>query len=1275
MVDVLSSESRTELVQPSHSYRFRAWLAMLGLLFFVAIYIGLASWFTYTTYRMVAGVAAGGDGAFPSFFTAVASGFLAIFMWKALFFIHRGMDDPGIEITEAEQPRFFAFLYELADEIGAPRPHRVFVSPDVNASVFYDLTILNFLMPSKKNLLIGLGLVNVLTKSELRAVLAHEFGHFAQRTMAVGRWVYMGEQIASHMIGHRGRLDALLDGISGIDLRIAWIGWLMRLIVWSIRSLMEAIFRVVIIAYRALSREMEFNADLVAVSVTGSDALVNGLYRLQPADDDWQQSIHFCAQQFDKKRSVKDIFAVHSRIGKHMERILGEMAHREPPSVPAANAAEHRIFSPKLATPPKMWMTHPPNTEREENAKRTYVGMSLDETPAWSVFDESQKLRDTVTAHIFKDVKLDEPPTPLSVAETNDLVDAEYTRESWEPEYQGVYVGRDVTLKSGTAEELLPKEQLPRERIAETLKSLFPPRLREDMVSVRNLNEEVGLLEAVESGHYQAAGGDAQHRGQIVTQGNVGKLIDAVKAERDEVLNRINENDRSSRAAHHAAARYVAFGWQEYLTSALKLLHYAEHSEADLQDAFDQLMNITSYATAAGPISGSKLRKVMHAANDLHLTMDRLDRQADAIKPPQRVLDGLSASSWREALEKYELPVPDDHNIGQWMDVIGGWAESILGRFGQLRDLMLDEVLLTEKRVRRMYFEEEERVQAPKPLSAPDSYMTRMIGSERERQKKLDWWSRFTLADGWVPATLRLSVAGAIVGVVLYFGAVVGKGSVVIYNGLATPVRVSINGKTKSVYPFAHTKMLVGGSNSVVQAHTDDGQLIEEFDVATDRGFAQYVYNVASAAPLVEWTVSYGRASNVPPRPKGCERWRTTAVSYLFTEPPRSIETSSSGETRTALNHYPNFTPQQLLSVIVNEQEQQHAIRMHFAWDDSTSPYFPVWASLASEQTDFRDVLKRRLEQSPFDLHLLRLEQDNALDEEREEVLQRHRDLAAKYPDNPDLHYIGVRAMPDSPEQDRAFIEGFEKRGTNWFAWAAASVHANYGRWGNALKAYEQILSAGGALAEQATIRMARIRRLQNGENVDLQELRPSAGLDSVLQLESGDQLEGLPVYAYYYLNQGALAQAYQHVKDTSDEFPHSMLALLAASENAKPEWQAEAFAIDPTAIEEEQFQLFMAALAVRLKRPYEGYLSHFEKLTTKNGRRKSTTPMKFLRTLIDEGPKPSLEKQLDGLSIENRGFALAAAVVMYPKEAPRAWRRDARRLLFAFERPYFSSR
>jgi Zn-dependent protease with chaperone function len=276
----------TDLTRPTRAYRTHAWLAMGGLALFVLLYLALASWFSWTAYRLFASLAHGGEP-IVVFVAGTCSAFLAVFMWKALVFVkHRhAIDD--IEVTASEQPRLFAFINRLADEAGAPRAHRVFLSPRVNAAVFYDLSVLNLFFPSRKNLEIGLGLVNAVSLGELKAVLAHEFGHFGQRSMAVGRWVYIAQQIAGHIIAKRDALDAFLRGLSRFDLRIAWVGWLLSLIVWSIRSLTETVFRVVVLAQRALSREMELQADLVAVSLTGSDALIHALYKLNVADEAW----------------------------------------------------------------------------------------------------------------------------------------------------------------------------------------------------------------------------------------------------------------------------------------------------------------------------------------------------------------------------------------------------------------------------------------------------------------------------------------------------------------------------------------------------------------------------------------------------------------------------------------------------------------------------------------------------------------------------------------------------------------------------------------------------------------------------------------------------------------------------------------------------------------------------------------------------------------------------------------------------------------------------
>ena len=188
------------LTAASSAYKRHAWFAMLGLGGFIAIYLGLAVTFAFTAWRLLGGAFNGADTSLWGFIAGGCAAFLAVFMFKALFFVqHRYVID-DIEVTRAEQPRLFEFIDRLADEARAPRAHRVFLSPRVNAAVFYDLSLLNLIIPSKKNLEVGLGLVNTVPLGELKAVLAHEFGHFAQRSMAVGRWVYVSQQIAGHIV-------------------------------------------------------------------------------------------------------------------------------------------------------------------------------------------------------------------------------------------------------------------------------------------------------------------------------------------------------------------------------------------------------------------------------------------------------------------------------------------------------------------------------------------------------------------------------------------------------------------------------------------------------------------------------------------------------------------------------------------------------------------------------------------------------------------------------------------------------------------------------------------------------------------------------------------------------------------------------------------------------------------------------------------------------------------------------------------------------------------
>ncbi len=1255
--------------QPPSSYRFRAWLAMIGLLVFIALYISLACWFSYTAYRMIAGVFAGGNGAVAGFFAAIPSAFLAIFMWKALFFVRQGSNQHGIEINDGNQPELHRFLRELADEIGAPRPHRVFLAPNVNAAVFYDLSILNLIIPTKKNLIIGLGLVNSLNRSEFKAVLAHEFGHFAQRSMAVGRWVYVGEQIASHIISKRDLLDKSLDFLSTIDLRVAWIGWIMRLIVWSIRSLMETVFQLVVLAHRALAREMEFQADLVAVSVTGSDPLVHALHRLQTAEEDWDQSLEFATTQFANKRVVPNLYAVQSRIGEHMRRILDDPDYGTAPDLPPTDRPNHRVFSQQIAQPPRMWSTHPPNNEREENAKKTYIASAIDNTPAWSLFSQPEQLKESVTDYIFEDAPIDETYQKISVEDSLQLVDEMYAEASYDPKYRGAYLGRAITIASDSV-DTLRSEPVPRDHLADSLIQLYPQDLHTAVGDLRQLNERLTLLEAVQDGHFDAS----EAKGESDTQDRINRrelpeLIATTKGQRDEALAIIETHDRACRTLHHSAARYVAHGWQEYLDGITQLLHYAEHTEAELNDAYGHLANVTNIALAAGRPGQAKVNRVVESANDLQRILAAIDSDSDKVVLPPRVLKDLEVENWRAAIDKLELPPADVTNIGQWLEVVESWVEPVRRRLADLRKASLSELLRAEAAVGEMYSGNAEATAAPKVAIVPDAYRTRRRGTERERQKKYDWWTRFTRADGFGHAVMRFAVAACIVSAVVVGAAFVGGSDLVVYNGLSVPVVVSVNGKKLVVSPHRYRKTQLNARHGSIEARTkEDKRLIESFEITADKAFASYVYNVAGAAPMVEWTAVYGNVAAPLPINLGCPRWRTTSADFLFVQPPAQIKSSGSGGTRKVLSSDSDIPAGAIVDSIEDPSEKDRVVRTHALWDAPNATYLESWLNYATDLPDFDQIVRTRLDVHPCDVVALRAQQDASDIEERPVVFETHRKLAQQHPDDPDWQYIRARAQVSGKEQDLDFIAGAKKWPLHpWFNYAAGRSYMRLSDWERATDCFELCSREGGAaMFNRVAVSVARLRRqTSHNENADLSDLKRSPEIELMLRLENGTDLAGSPYRAYMRLKEGRLSEAYRVAggKDADAR----ILILLAASKDAEPEWTDQALAVPTEQIDDPALLLYCIALATREGKPTD---KHFQALT-KLYEGESTNVIEIARNLMSARPSDDIESTLEGLDLRERGMLLTAGIILFEDTTPPPWRPSSRQILFVAERPH----
>src|SRR5688572_8351939 len=129
-------------------------------------------------------------------------------------------------------------------------------------------------LPTKKNLQIGLGLVNAVNISEFKAILAHEFGHFSQRSMKLGSYVYNVNKIIYNMLYDNRTYGKALEGFANVSGYFAIFANLTSWIISGIQSILQQVYGVVNKSYMSLSRQMEFHADSVAAYVSGGDHLV-----------------------------------------------------------------------------------------------------------------------------------------------------------------------------------------------------------------------------------------------------------------------------------------------------------------------------------------------------------------------------------------------------------------------------------------------------------------------------------------------------------------------------------------------------------------------------------------------------------------------------------------------------------------------------------------------------------------------------------------------------------------------------------------------------------------------------------------------------------------------------------------------------------------------------------------------------------------------------------------------------------------------------------------
>lgn len=151
--------------------------------------------------------------------TLVTSTLLAavVIVQGMLTFLRAGRLRPlpeAVPVPQDEEPGLWQVVRAAAEACGERAPDELFLTDEVNASVAEQSRMLG-LLPGRRRMTLGLPLLAGLTLPQLRAVLAHEFGHYSNRDTGLGGVIMRGRAAVLHTVEMFQRFDTGLHSAVG----------------------------------------------------------------------------------------------------------------------------------------------------------------------------------------------------------------------------------------------------------------------------------------------------------------------------------------------------------------------------------------------------------------------------------------------------------------------------------------------------------------------------------------------------------------------------------------------------------------------------------------------------------------------------------------------------------------------------------------------------------------------------------------------------------------------------------------------------------------------------------------------------------------------------------------------------------------------------------------------------------------------------------------------------------------------------------------------------
>jgi Zn-dependent protease with chaperone function len=365
-----------------------------------------------------------------------------IFLIKFIFSVKKFDEAGSVEVTEKEQPLLFDFIKRLTIDTQTAFPKKIILSPEVNACVFYNDSFWSMIFPVRKNLQIGLGLVNSLTLSEFKAVMAHEFGHFSQRSMKLGSFVYNVNKAIYNMLFENKDFAGFLQGLGSLHAIIGLFVSITIQIIIGIQKILQWMYGFINKNYMGLSREMEFHADAVAASVSGSNNCINALRKIELGAICYQTVLEKADEALKENKRFENIYQNHDQV-LYYYALQNNLPLEN--NMPLTDESFFKKFNHHKINIKDQWASHPPREERNERLQQLQVQANHDTDAAWLLFENKDALQKTLTESIYRLVPVSSNYETMTTESFKEKYGEEMDLYTLPVEYNGFYDDRQMS--------------------------------------------------------------------------------------------------------------------------------------------------------------------------------------------------------------------------------------------------------------------------------------------------------------------------------------------------------------------------------------------------------------------------------------------------------------------------------------------------------------------------------------------------------------------------------------------------------------------------------------------------------------------------------------------------------------------------------------------------------------------------------------------------------------------------------------------------------------